>query len=352
LNSYHHVPYIYDYITKLSRKQAEIIHDHENEVVRNIGHGSVNYLQLVEHNLLYRAGTEISFVYIVYTLLQESSIPLTKATSKRGRSPREEPTREAKYQLERMNPTVDDEQENDITENTNMVDWQLVREIKRKKSNKVFKNNNSSEPAVTTNNRYKLLTNEVTNKEEPTDVNTTKRIPRPLPIFVYVINYPQMIQHLAEVAEEENYNTRSMATNIMKINCHSAETYRKILAFMKENIIIYRSYQPKNERPYKKVIKHLHHSVKLEDITDELSGLGHKVRNIINAKHRQTKEPLNLFFIDLEPAEYTLLNCKIIKHKSLIHILINYYKLRMMSDRLSLSSERAPHKGMTATFRQ
>jgi hypothetical protein len=30
-----------------------------------------------------------------------------------------------------MNPATDDEQENDITENTNMVDWQLVRGIKR-----------------------------------------------------------------------------------------------------------------------------------------------------------------------------------------------------------------------------
>jgi hypothetical protein len=31
------VPYVYDYITKLSRRQAEIIHNHENENVRNIG---------------------------------------------------------------------------------------------------------------------------------------------------------------------------------------------------------------------------------------------------------------------------------------------------------------------------
>jgi hypothetical protein len=173
-----------------------------------------------------------------------------------------------------------------------------------KKIKQVFQNNNSSEPAVTTNNRYELLTNEVTNKEEPTDVNTTKRIPRPSPIFVYdVVNYPQMIQHLADVAEEENYSTRSMANNIIKINCHSAEMYRKMIAFMKENNIIYHSYQPKNKRPYKIVIKHLHHSVKLQDITDELSGLSHKVRNIINAKHRQTKELLNLFYVDLEPAE-------------------------------------------------
>jgi hypothetical protein len=41
--------------------------------------------------------------------------------------------------------------------------------------------------------------------KEPADVTTTKRIHIPPPIFVYdVTNYPQMIQHLAEVAEEEN----------------------------------------------------------------------------------------------------------------------------------------------------
>jgi hypothetical protein len=33
------VPYVYDYITKLCRRQAEIIHNHENEYVCNIGQG-------------------------------------------------------------------------------------------------------------------------------------------------------------------------------------------------------------------------------------------------------------------------------------------------------------------------
>jgi hypothetical protein len=132
---------------------------------------------------------------------------------------------------------------------------------------------------------------------------TTKKIPRPPPIFVYdIINCPQMINHLAEVTEEENDSTRSMANNIIKINCNSPETYRKMIKFMKENII-YHSHQPKDERPYRVVIKHLHHTVDLKDIIDELSELRHKVINIINAKHPRTKEPLNLFFIDLEPAD-------------------------------------------------
>jgi hypothetical protein len=33
------VPYVYDYITKLCRRQAEIIQNHENSNVRNIGQG-------------------------------------------------------------------------------------------------------------------------------------------------------------------------------------------------------------------------------------------------------------------------------------------------------------------------
>jgi hypothetical protein len=33
------IPYLYDCITKLYRRQAEIIHNHENENVSNIGQG-------------------------------------------------------------------------------------------------------------------------------------------------------------------------------------------------------------------------------------------------------------------------------------------------------------------------
>jgi hypothetical protein len=33
------LPYMYDYITKLCRQQAEVIQNHENKNVRNIGQG-------------------------------------------------------------------------------------------------------------------------------------------------------------------------------------------------------------------------------------------------------------------------------------------------------------------------
>ena len=50
------------------------------------------------------------------------------------------------------------------------------------------------------------------------------------------------------------------------------------------------------------VLKHLHRTADTEDIKKELLELGHVVRNIINITHRQTKEPLNLFYKYLEPA--------------------------------------------------
>jgi hypothetical protein len=38
-----HIPYVYDYLTKLCRQQAEVIQNHCNENVRNIGEGEANH---------------------------------------------------------------------------------------------------------------------------------------------------------------------------------------------------------------------------------------------------------------------------------------------------------------------
>jgi hypothetical protein len=37
------LPYVYDYITKLCMKQAEVIQNHENEHVRGIGQGETKH---------------------------------------------------------------------------------------------------------------------------------------------------------------------------------------------------------------------------------------------------------------------------------------------------------------------
>jgi hypothetical protein len=89
---------------------------------------------------------------------------------------------------------------------------------------------------------------------------------------------------------------------MVKINCANPDTYRKMIKEFQAQNIYHHTYQPKEDRTFRKVIRYLHHSTNLESIKQELAELRHKVRNIINARHKITKEPLNLFFVELEPA--------------------------------------------------
>ena len=50
-------------------------------------------------------------------------------------------------------------------------------------------------------------------------------------------------------------------------------------------------------------VKYLHHPKNTEDIKQELFELGYNVPNMINAQHKTTKKPLNLFFVVLEAAK-------------------------------------------------
>jgi hypothetical protein len=45
------IPYVYDYMTKLSRQQAEDIQNHENENVRNAGQGEARHRKYKRLNL-------------------------------------------------------------------------------------------------------------------------------------------------------------------------------------------------------------------------------------------------------------------------------------------------------------
>ena len=192
-------------------------------------------------------------------------------------------------------------EEEEETQNSINNEWQVIRNSTRKRNQQT--QNNTPESKIETYNRYGLLTNE-------TNLNSTEGNPsptrnhKPPPIFIHgVINYGAMINRIRNIAEDEQYSTKSLSNNVIKINCVTPETYRNLIRYLKENNIYYHTYQLKEERAYRIVIKHLHHSTDVEDIRQELLELGHKARNIINAQRRINKEPLNLFFIDLEPAQ-------------------------------------------------
>ena len=128
-------------------------------------------------------------------------------------------------------------------------------------------------------------------------------IHKPPPIYFHgVINYVEMIKSITEVADEEQFCTKTVTNNVIKISCTTPNTYRAIVKHFKEKNIYFHTYQLKEDRAFRVVLKYLHYTADTNDIKRELFELGHTVRNITNIRHRQTKDPLNLFYVDLEPA--------------------------------------------------
>jgi hypothetical protein len=85
-----------------------------------------------------------------------------------------------------------------------------------------------------------------------------------------------MVKRIREVAEDEQYYTKSMSNNVTKLNCTTPDTYRNLIKHFKENGIYYHTYQLQEERAYRVVLKYLHHPTDVEDIRHELLDLGHR----------------------------------------------------------------------------
>jgi len=200
--------------------------------------------------------------------------------------------------------TLNDEKEG---ESNSTHPWQAV--------GKKRKRNPHSTPTeihipTTINNRYDPLTENTPdentigkNNSNPNTSTKPQPNPRPPPIYIYgVTNYRAMLNNLQEVIEAERFHTKTLSNNTVKVNTHSIEGYRQLIRHLNNENIVHHTYQLKQDRAYRIVLRDLHHSIPTEDIKEELQTYGHTARNIINIRHRVSKEPLPMFFVDLEPA--------------------------------------------------
>lgn len=207
--------------------------------------------------------------------------------------------------------------------------WQIVRPNKRKtpsnetsmKIKMVKKANPAPHPVTISPSLYQPLAVDDDDDDEDEDedmdvqtsqtnnsANTTQQPARPLPppppVFIHgVINYQEMKTNIGTVIRETEYTSRTLANNTVKINPKTSDAYRTLVRHLRTNNIIFHTYQIKQDRAYRVVIRHVHYSIPIEDIKADIENSGFKVRAIMNITHRTTKTPLNLFFVDLEPAD-------------------------------------------------
>lgn len=175
--------------------------------------------------------------------------------------------------------------------------------------------------------------------------NLSKKISPP-PIFLQgVNNYKSMLDNISKIIPKEHFITKTMANDAIKINIFEIDSYRKLVKEFLDRKISFYTYQIKNERAFRVVVRNLHHTNSLEDIKVALQEEGFEVRNVSNIRHFRTKDPLPLFYVDLEPTE----NCrKIYDLQILLH-----QKIRVESPhpkKFIVQCQRCQQFGHTRTY--
>ena len=82
---------------------------------------------------------------------------------------------------------------------------------------------------------------------------------------------------------------------------NTPETFRKVTRSLKDKNAAYHTFQLKSDKSYKAVIRGLHPKTNTAKISEELAKIGHQVRSINNINKYDTKQPLPLFLVELEP---------------------------------------------------
>jgi len=170
------------------------------------------------------------------------------------------------------------------------------------------------------NNSFALLSNdensddddEYSSKEEDTaeaPITTpapkpTPRIIKPPPIFIPdVNNIAALVKSISTVVKEgTEFTYKAGRDGKVRVMMPDKESYTALKTHLDLHNKRYQTFQPRDERAYRVVIKGLHSTTDKEDIKAELAKLGHNVRDCHNAINRTTKLPMGMFFVNLEPA--------------------------------------------------
>ena len=124
--------------------------------------------------------------------------------------------------------------------------------------------------------------------------------PPPPTIFIDdVIDIQTMIKSIDKDINKEDYKLKINNSQV-KILSTNPDSYRKLTKLLKTLNANFHTYQLKQERPFRVVLRNIHHSANLDELKFELLKHGHEVTNISNIRHRISKNPLSLFFIDLK----------------------------------------------------
>jgi hypothetical protein len=106
---------------------------------------------------------------------------------------------------------------------------------------------------------------------ETNGTNNPPKTSKPTPIFIYgVKNFKEIIKIFSDATGQEAHYNKTLPDETVKVSALTIDAYRKLIKHLKEENIIHHTYQLKEERGYRVVIRNLHYSIPTEGIKLEI----------------------------------------------------------------------------------
>ncbi|PNF20024.1 hypothetical protein B7P43_G05948 [Cryptotermes secundus] len=179
-------------------------------------------------------------------------------------------------------------QETDEEELAPEIEWIRAQQIKRKR-----KHVGTPESAHPAKKKHPTPASKGNEEKVPNRSQTQQQnVSKPPPIVIEnMTNYKQMLNALTSAnIPLDGYQSKLLNNNRVKVNTTTAETYRAITALLNNKGIQWHSFEDKQTRDIKVMVKDLHHSIDPIDIVNHFNQQGLKAKNATNKQKWLTAE--------------------------------------------------------------
>jgi hypothetical protein len=141
-----------------------------------------------------------------------------------------------------------------------------------------FKTKQSKSIQLKQLNAYSALSNIVDNDMETDQINSNSnktKIHIPPPIFIKSnIEYSDFCDAIKKTIGSNEFFCKSNL-NELKLQLHTPDSYRKVIHLLKDKNVNFHTYQTQQEKPFRIVIRNLHHTSDKNFIKNELKAHGY-----------------------------------------------------------------------------
>jgi len=132
---------------------------------------------------------------------------------------------------------------------------------------------------------------------------TAAKNPKPPPIIIYQVRDYDVVYKYLNTKLEQKCRITLQNSGDLKLNVDTEEHYRMASMMLNEAQFIWSTYENKQTRPIRVIVKKLHSSCTPEQIVQELRQKGYQILDAVNILKWNTKKPLPVLMLTFERTE-------------------------------------------------